>query len=71
MPCCQTVPNTTCSPIEAMAPCLDSLLAGGGCWWCWLQAAEAGDVAAAQQLWSSLQAVGLKPSHAFMNGFLM
>ena len=36
-----------------------------------LQAAEQGDMATAQQLWSSLQAVGLKPSHCFMNGFLM
>jgi hypothetical protein len=38
---------------------------------CWLQAAEAGDMAEAHHLWSSLQAVGLKPSHTFMNGFLM
>lgn len=38
---------------------------------CCFQAADEGDLELAQQLWGSLQAEGLMPSHCFMNGFLM
>jgi hypothetical protein len=38
---------------------------------CCCQAADEGDLELAQQLWGSLQAEGLAPSHCFMNGFLM
>jgi len=36
-----------------------------------LQAADEGDMTAAEQLWCSLQAAGLQPSRKFMNLFLM
>lgn len=41
------------------------------CVCCLPQAADDGDVGLAQQLWCSLQAQGLRPSHRFMNSFLV
>lgn len=64
-----------CRNLRAVEPCTRkmhlALFTGGlTCTCAHMQAAEEGSLERAQQLWSSMQQHGVKPSHATMHAFL-